>query len=45
VNGGVGFTMRVGEPPYRMYVESRYHYAPNRNISTQFLMVAVGIRY
>ena len=23
-NGGLGFTMRVGEEPYRLYVESRY---------------------
>lgn len=45
VNGGVGLTIRAGEPPYRLYVESRYHYAPNRNIGTQFLMLTVGIRY
>jgi hypothetical protein len=45
VNGGVGFTIRVGEAPYRFYVESRYHYAPTRNINTQLVAVTVGFRY
>jgi hypothetical protein len=44
-NGGIGFTARVGEAPYRLYIESRYHYAPNKNISTQLVTVTVGIRY
>lgn len=45
VNGGVGLTFRVGEAPYRMYVETRYHFAPTKNITTQFLIVSWGIRY
>ena len=45
VNGGIGFTARVGEAPYRVYVESRYHYAPNRGVNTQLVTVTVGIRY
>lgn len=44
-NVGVGFTRRVGEPPYRMYVESRYHYAPTKNVNTQLVAITVGIRY
>ena len=44
-NGGGGFTVRVGEDPWRMYVESRYHYAPNKNFSTQLITITVGIRY
>lgn len=44
-NGGIGFTIRVGDPPYRWYVESRYHYAPTENISTRLLTVTVGFRY
>jgi hypothetical protein len=44
-NGGIGFTVRVGDAPYRIYVESRYHYAPTRNINTQLVMTTVGIRY
>jgi hypothetical protein len=45
VNTGIGLTARVGEEPYRVYVESRYHYAPNKSISTQLVTVTVGIRY
>jgi hypothetical protein len=45
INGGIGFTARVGEAPYRIYVESRYHYAPTRGISTQLAIITVGIRY
>jgi hypothetical protein len=44
-NVGVGFTVNVGEPSYRLYVESRYHYAPTQNIRTQLLDLTVGIRY
>ena len=45
VNGGIGFTVRVGEAPYRLFVESRYHYAPNKPTSTQLVVLTVGIRY
>jgi len=44
-NGGIGFTARVGEAPYRVYVETRYHYAPTKNMSTQLIVVTLGIRY
>jgi hypothetical protein len=44
-NGGIGFTIRVGEAPYRFYVESRYHYAPTKNISTQLVAFTFGFRY
>jgi hypothetical protein len=45
INGGIGFTARVGDAPYRIYVESRYHYAPTKGISTQLATITVGIRY
>jgi len=46
VNGGIGFTARVGaEAPYRVYLESRYHYAPNRQINLQLIEISFGIRY
>jgi hypothetical protein len=45
MNAGIGLTVRVGEAPYRLYSEARYHYAPTKNISTQFIAVTVGIRY
>ena len=44
-NGGIGFTIRVGEAPYRLYVESRYHYAPTKDIATHLLAFTFGIRY
>jgi hypothetical protein len=44
-NGGIGFTVRVGEAPWRVYVESRYHYAPSRFVHTQLVITTVGIRY
>ena len=45
VNGGIGFTSRVGEAPYRVYVETRYHYAPGKGVNTQLVSVTLGIRY
>lgn len=45
VNAGIGFTVRVGEAPYRLYTEARYHYAPTKGVSTQFVALTVGIRY
>jgi len=44
-NAGMGLTVRVGPSPYRLYGEARYHYAPTRNISTQFITISFGIRY
>ena len=44
-NAGIGFTIRVGEEPYRFYFESRYHYAPTKNINTQLIAITVGMRY
>jgi outer membrane protein with beta-barrel domain len=45
VNGGIGFTARVGDAPYRIYLEPRYHYAPTKGVSTQLIVVSIGIRY
>ena len=44
-NGGIGFTFRVGQPPYRFYAESRYHYAPSDRINMQLVEITFGIRY
>lgn len=44
-NVGIGFSIRVGDAPYRWYVETRYHYAPTKNIETQLLTINVGFRY
>lgn len=45
INGGVGFTVRVGDAPYRAYVEARYHYAPTKNVNTQLISIVFGFRY
>jgi len=45
VNGGIGFTVKVGEPRYRMYFEARYHYAPTTRFNTQIIPITVGIRF
>lgn len=44
-NIGVGFTIKVGDPSYRVYFEPRYQYAPTKNIATHLLEICVGIRY
>lgn len=44
-NGGVGFTFKVAEPSYRIFVEPRYHYAPTKGSITRLLNITVGIRY
>jgi hypothetical protein len=44
-NAGIGVTARVGEAPYRVYAEARYHFAPTTNIGTHFIAISLGIRY
>ena len=44
-NGGLGFTARIGEPPYRLFVESRYHYVPDPHLNTQLINISFGVRY
>jgi hypothetical protein len=45
VNGGVGFTIKVGEPRYRVYFESRYYYAPHDTVNTELIPITVGFRF
>lgn len=45
VNGGIGITFKVAEPRYRFYMEARYHYAPTKNVKTELIPVAIGIRF
>lgn len=44
-NGGIGITIKVGEPRYRFYAEARYHYAPTTPVNTQIIPVTLGIRF
>jgi hypothetical protein len=41
-NVGARFTIKVGGPSYRIYIEPRYHYAPTQNVSTHLLEVTLG---
>jgi len=44
-NGGAGFTIRINDEGYKFYVESRYHYAPTKNLSTQLMTVTLGFAW
>ncbi|HWB85995.1 MAG TPA: outer membrane beta-barrel protein [Bryobacteraceae bacterium] len=44
-NAGVGFTIRINEEGYKFYVESRYHYAPTKNIATQIIPITLGFSW
>jgi hypothetical protein len=44
-NVGVGITIKVADSGEKFYIESRYHYAPHRNVSTHVLPVTFGFRW
>ena len=44
-NGGTGFTIRINDEGYKFYVESRYHYAPTKNINTQLITITLGFAW
>jgi hypothetical protein len=44
-NVGAGLTIRIHPDGYKLYFESRYHYAPNRTISTQFIPITIGFSW
>jgi len=44
-NAGMGFTIKVGEPRYRLYFEARYHYAAATPANTQLIPITFGIRF
>jgi hypothetical protein len=44
-NGGGGITFRVGDAPYRIYTEARYHYAPTAHVNSQFVTITTGVRF
>lgn len=44
-NAGAGLTIKVGEPRYRLYVEARYHYAPDNTFNLRFIPITTGIRF
>jgi hypothetical protein len=44
VNGGVGFTISLGDSAWKFYSESRYHYGFNSTIPSTLVPVTFGIR-
>lgn len=44
-NAGIGLTVKVGEPRYRLYLEARYHYAPTGQFNTRIIPITMGIRF
>jgi len=45
LNGGVGFTIRFGDSPWKFYTESRYHYAFSAGIPSTLVPVTLGVRF
>jgi hypothetical protein len=46
VNGGVGFTINLGDSGVKYYMEARYHYSPQGGqVSTQLVPVTFGFRW
>ena len=45
VNGGLGFTLRLGDSGWKFYMESRYNYAFSNFIHTSFVPVTLGFRF
>ena len=44
-NGGVGFTIRIRETPWKFFVEARYVYAASRIIATQVAPITFGFEF
>jgi len=44
-NAGIGFTIRINDEGYKFYIESRYHYAPTKGISTHLVPITLGFSW
>jgi Outer membrane protein beta-barrel domain len=45
VNAGLGFTIRISDSGWKIYMESRYHYAWHDTVRTTVLPVSFGLRF
>jgi hypothetical protein len=45
LNGGVGFSVRMGDKGWKFYMEARYHYAFSPFVATTLIPVTLGVRY
>jgi Outer membrane protein beta-barrel domain len=44
-NGGIGFTIRLGDGGWKFFAESRYHYVWSNFVPTTFVPISFGFRY
>lgn len=44
-NIGLGLTIAIPDSKYRLYIESRYHYAANKGVATRLVPIAIGVRF
>ena len=44
-NVGIGLTVRLPDSKYKFYLETRYHYAPNKGVPTHVIPISVGVRF
>lgn len=45
VNGGAGFSVKLGESRTSLYFEARYHHIYTRPVATTYLPVTFGVRF
>jgi hypothetical protein len=45
INGGVGFSVKLGDSKTKLFGEARYHHIYTRNVETDILPVSFGVRW
>jgi hypothetical protein len=45
INGGVGFSVRLGSSRVKAFAEARYHHIFTRNVATDLIPVSFGFRW
>ncbi len=45
INGGVGFSVKLGQSRTKLFAEARYHHVFTRNVETDILPVSFGLRW
>jgi len=45
INGGVGFSVKLGSSKVKLFTEARYHHIFTRNVATDLIPVTFGFRW
>ena len=45
VNGGIGFTVKLRDTGWKLFAESRYHYAWTRTYPITLVPISIGVRF